>query len=226
MKITKEQYDALPDSVKALFKADGDEYSQITHPDPSDELKRAKDREVEARKAADAKANDLQTQLDKINGDKARKAGDIETLEKSWQSKLDAQKAEYEASLTKANEFIQKTLVDSVAASMASEISTSPAVMLPHIKSRLTADLDGDTPITKVLDASGNASALNLDDLKKEFVANKDFASIIVGSKASGSVTADGQKGNRVDTSDVNLAKMKPGELLEHMRAVKEQTQE
>ena len=223
MKLTQEQYDALPESVKPLFKKEGDEYVQITPADPSDELKRAKDREVEARKAADAKAKELQAELDKINGDKARKAGDIETLEKSWQGKLDTLKAEYEGRLAKSNEFIQKTLIDSVANSVAAEISTSPAVMIPHIKARLSADLEGDTPSTRVLDASGNVSAFTIDDLKKEFVENKDFASIIRGSKASGARGADDKNsGVRDIPADKKLVDYTPKEMAAHVAAKKE----
>ena len=78
---------------------------------------------------------------------------------------------------------------------MAAEISTSPSLLLPHIKARLQADLDGDAPATKVLDRDGKPSAMTVADLSKEFVDNKDFAAIIRATKASGGgATNDGQR--------------------------------
>lgn len=227
MKLTKEQYDALPDGVKAMFEAEGDGYRQKAVSDPSDELKRAKDREVQARKDAEANANALQKKLDELDTNDARKRGDIDTLEKSWNDKYTTLTDEFNSKIAKKDAFIQDTLVNSVASTLAGKISTSPALILPHIKARLAADLDGDNPATKVLDANGAISAFTLDDLEKEFVANKDFASIIVGSKATGARDTDKSKSvPRGDTTDQNLASMKPTELLEHMRAKKEANQE
>ena len=39
---------------------------------------------------------------------------------------------------------------------------------------------------TRILDKDGNPTAQTFDDLEKEFLANKDFAPILVGSKGSG----------------------------------------
>lgn len=228
MKLTKEQYDALPDSVKALFQADGDGYTK--KPDEGGEdigaLKRGKDREVQARKDAEAQAAKLQADLDKLTDNDARKRGDIETLEKSWQSKIDGMEATHQEKLAKKDAFIKNALVTNVAQSIASEIAPeNVSLILPHITARLTADLDGDSPVTKVVDATGSLSALSVDDLKKEFVDNKDFASIIVGSKASGS-GASADKSKRVGSAapeGKKLVELSPTELAAHISATKEQ---
>jgi hypothetical protein len=200
MKLTKEQYDTLPDSVKVLFKAEGDGYVQVAAPDPSDELKRAKDREKERAKAAEQKNRELEDRIAELETGKARKDGDIEALEKSWQQKLDTQKTEFEGKLAKKDGFLKDNLITSKAQALAAELSPNHAsLLLPHITPRLTADLDGDNPTTKVLDATGQLSALTLDDLKKEFLANDDFKSIVVGSKATGGRTDEKPQFSRAD---------------------------
>ena len=190
-KIDKKAFDELDEAIKKLYsEKDGSYVLAIEGDDDAGELKRAKDREVQARKDAEKKAKELQEQLDEATGNDARKRGDIETLEKSWKEKFDKREKELLDKLSGKETYIRSTLVDNVATQLAAKISTTPNLMLPHIKARLAADFDGDTPVTRILDKDGKVSALSLEDLEKEFVANKDFSAIIVGSKASGSGTS------------------------------------
>lgn len=229
-KISKAAYDKLSDELKAEYKLDGEEYVlDIDGDGDTGALKRAKDREAQLRRDAEKRAREAEEKLEALEGDDARKRGDIETLEKSWQKKNDDQKADYEGKLTKKDAFIRNTLVDSVAKDIARKISTSPSLIMPHIKARLAADLDGDTPSTKVLDANGQPSAMTIEELSQEFVANKDFSAIIIGSKASGSGTSkDGQnKSSRVgatgeDGKPVQLNSLSPKDLAEQIKASKE----
>src|SRR5690606_4049932 len=133
---------------------------------------------------------DLKNRLKKLEDDAAdadendaKKKGDIEKLEKTWRDKNEAITKEANEQLAKKDEYIKKTLLESAAKDVAA-IATSPSILMPHVKSRLTVDFDGDEPKIKVLDKEGKASSASLDDLKKEFVANKEFSSIIVASKA------------------------------------------
>ena len=203
-KIDKATYDKLTDAVKAEYKAEGMDYVLDIegYEDPA-ELKRAKDREAQGHKDEKARADKLEADLAAErakNGDddesKARKAGDIATLEKSWQSKVDTAKAEGKAKEDKLRAALQKRLVDGTAESIAKSISTTPNVLLPHIKARLVADFDGDEPVTRVLGVDGKVSALTLDELQKEFVANADFSAIITASNASGGGANGGKQGS------------------------------
>lgn len=231
-KITKDEFDALNESFKAEYKKASDGwdgyYLDVDGDDDNSALKRAKDREAQLRKDAEKKASELQERLDSLEGDDARKKGDIATLEKSWQSKIDAQKTEYETKLSKLNSHVTKSLVDSVAATIASKISNAPALILPHIKARLTADFEGDEPKTRILDKEGRPSALTVQELEKEFVENKDFSAIIIASKASGGAGKSSQQksfggagagGNQDQMPD--LAKLKPSEMVAYLKAVK-----
>lgn len=228
-KLTKAEYDKLSDTLKSEYVEDGDGFRlDIDGDEDAGALKRAKDREAQLRKDAEAKLREAQEELDRINGDDARKKGDIQTLEKSWQSKLDKQKEEYEGRLGKLTTHTTRSLVDNVATALAAKISNAPAILLPHIKARLQADFEGDSPVTRVLDKEGKPSAMTLDELQAEFVANKDFSAIITASKASGGAgkPSNNNVGGAANSSDkpADLASMKPAQLVEFIKASKANT--
>lgn len=225
-KLSKAEYEKLSDAIKAEYIEDGDGFRlDIDGDEDTGALKRAKDREAQLRRDAEAKLREAQEELDRINGDDARKKGDIATLEKSWQKKLDDQKAEYEGRVGKLTAHTTKTLVDNVATQIATKISNAPALLLPHIKSRLQADFEGDSPVTRVLDKDGKPSAMTVEELAAEFVANKDFSAIITASKASGGAgkPSNNSGGGAPNNSDkpADLASMNPAQLAEHIKASK-----
>lgn len=229
-KIDKAAFDKLSKDLQAEYvEKDGEYVLDLDggNDDDNGALRRAKDRAVQERKDAEKRAKEAETKLAELDDNDARKSGDIEKLEKSWKDKLEAQKAESDKAIADKDTFISTTLVDSVANAMAAKISTSPALILPHIKARLQADLTGDTPATKYLDASGNATTA--EALEKEFVDNKDFASIIVASKAKGGGAPDkGQQrlgGASQQTDDgkpVSLASLSGKDLAAEIAARKE----
>jgi hypothetical protein len=193
-KITKAEHAALNPLLQAEYKAEGEDFilDASGYEDPG-ELKRALDREKQAKKDAEAEALRLKTELATITNTDARRAGDIATLEKSWQGKLDAEKADAAMKLAQKDKFINETLVDSVALAVSTELAAENAiVLLPHVKQRLAAELTGEKPLTRVLDKDGKPSALSVDDLKKEFAGDKRFASVVIASRASGGGAAGG----------------------------------
>jgi hypothetical protein len=225
-KLTKAEYEKLSEHIKAEYIEDGDGFRlDIDGDEDTGALKRAKDREAQLRRDAEAKLREAQEELDRINGDDARKKGDIATLEKSWQKKLDDTKAEYEGKLGKLTSHTKTQLVDNVAQQIASKISNAPALLLPHIKARLAADFEGDAPVTRILDKEGKVSAMTVEELSAEFVANKDFSAIITASKASGGAgrSSNQNGGGAPNQSDkpADLASMNPAQLAEHIKASK-----
>ena len=225
-KLTKAEYEKLSEHIKAEYIEDGDGFRlDIDGDEDTGALKRAKDREAQLRRDAEAKLREAQEELDRINGDDARKKGDIATLEKSWQKKLEDQKSEYEGKVSKLTAHTTKTLVDNVATQIASKISNAPALLLPHIKARLQADFEGDAPVTRILDKDGKVSAMTVEELSAEFVANKDFSAIITASKASGGAgrSSNQNGGGAANQSDkpADLASMNPAQLAEHIKASK-----
>ena len=169
-----------------------------------DEQIAAKQREIEEKARKDAE-------------EAARKAGDVESLEKSWSEKLNKTALEKDQAIERLNGQLHNLLVDNVASSIANEIALqgSANVLLPHIRARLTvAEVDG-KPTTRVLGADGKPSALSVDELKQEFATNEAFAPIIAGSKASGG-GAGGANGGRAAPSG-NRSKMSTVEKAEYI---------
>lgn len=227
IKLSKEEFEKLGDSIKAEYITDGDGYKlDVLGLEDTGPLKRAHERVKAEKEELSTKLADAESQIAKLGDPK--KIQDIQTLEKSYNKKLEDQKAEYEGKLNKSQTFIKNTLVDSKAESLANQLAGKNAkLILPHIKARLVADLDNDEPVTRVLDAKGQVSAHSLDDLAKEFVANKDFSAIIVGSKASGgagnpSPSSKFGGGANPNPEQTDLSKMNASQLAAHISAKKE----
>ncbi len=193
--ITKEEHAKLSAELQKEYIADGDGFKIDVEGGFEDAaaLKRAKDHEKEQRKAAELKSKELQDQITTLTEERdgllkgAIPKADVEKLENSYKGKLAAREKELNTQIETANASLQTLLVDNVAQSLASELSTAPAVIMPHIKSRLRAEKNTEGKFeTKIVDTDGKPSALSIDDLKKEFIANTAFAPILTGSKGSG----------------------------------------
>lgn len=214
-RLTKEQFEALNDEQKKEYVADGEGFKlnleDIADPEDNSALKRAKDREKQRADEAEAERKKLQDKLDAVSNDDARKRGDIEALEKSWKQKETDAKAAGDAAVNAFKGKMEKLLVNDVAMQIAVELTKTVKLILPHIKARLKAEFDGEDAITRVLDADGKPSALSIEDLKKEFRANPDFADIIIGSKASGS----GARGGNGGGASKKLSEMNDADRIE-----------
>lgn len=195
MKITKEQYDALSAEQKKLFKAEGDGYTMVGDTEIAAEARRARDREKTRADELATQLQEIKDQLEELQGNDARKNKDIGAIEKSWQDKLTALKTTSDKTTAQLKQQIEKLLIDSSVESIANEIFTKPKRDARLIRERLKVEYDGETPIVRILDKEGKASALTLADLKKETVDNPEFADILVGSKATGSGGTGGENG-------------------------------
>lgn len=229
-KISKEEYEKLSDAFKSEYvEKDGEFVLDIEGDIDTGALSRAKSRETQLRREAEENARKLQEKLDEYETNDARKKGDVETLEKAWKNEKETLTADYTKKLTDKDAFIKTTLLNAEALAIANRISTSPSVMLPHIKSRLTVDFDGEQPSVKVLDAKGNVSLASIEDLSKEFVANEDFSAILVGNKASGGRAPENNQSRRVsamgdDGKPVMLSTMNPKDLASHIKSSKQES--
>jgi len=195
--LTKEEFDALDDSAKALYGEKGEGYQLAVDGAPdvdglqrkNEELLKEKAKWREEREKADKLAKEKEAEAQKLADEQARKKGDLETLEKSWEAKMSSREKELLAQIEERDSKLHTLLVDNVAQSLATKLAgDSAAIITPHIKSRLVVE-DGKT---RVVDADGNPSAATLDELEKEFRNNKLFAPIVIGSKASGTRGAGG----------------------------------
>lgn len=175
--------------------------------DPA-ELRRAHEREKTERKAAqkalkeiqDAQtAKDEEARLAKL--ELAKKSGDVDSLNKSWQEKYDsalaAKDAEYKPALTSMEQDLTREMVDRHATSIAASLALpgSEEVLFPHIRGRLRIETRDGKRVTVVVDKEGKASAATMEDLKKEIMADKRFAPLLVGSRANGGGSGGGGGG-------------------------------
>lgn len=228
-KITKAEYDALTDVRKELYTASGDNFILDAEPDDDvSELLRARDREKADAAEAKRLLAELQAEKDERlrlerDGllDDATKSKDIDKLQKIWTEERDQREAAHTAKLTQREKQLQKLLVDDRAEAISKELSPNAwEVLLPHIKMRLAADLDSDSPAVKVLTIDGQPSTLNVEELKKEFLSKPAFASILGGVNSSGSgATGNGGGGASKKPSEyteaerVELYRTNPGEF-------------
>jgi len=223
-KLSKEEYDKLPDILKSEYQEKDGSYVVLL--DGDDELRRAKDHEVNAHKETRDKLRELQTQLDSIKDNKSRENGDVKALEESWKNKLN----EVETSLKNENASLKNmlttTMRDSVLTELASKLVKPEASRLfkRSLEDRIQVDLSGDKPEVRILDANGKPSAMNFNDFEKEIVASSEYSSIIVASKASGGAGVKAGSGASSQTGEKpNLAKMTPNELAAHFKSIKEE---
>ena len=156
----------------------------------ADELLGETKREREKRKAAEERLLEIEAERQKAMDDNARAKGDVESLEKSYIEKMNKQDTDYSGKLSTLEKQIYDLTVGQAATNLANELSIkgSAIAMLPHIQNRLTLEQTetGEQRI-RVLDASGNKTAMTLEDLKQEFRANEAFKPLIAANGASGS---------------------------------------
>lgn len=205
LKSILESLDGLSDDIKKEYtEKDGKFYLDIEgldeHPGVG-ALKRAKDHEKSLRQKAETKVTELEGSLlakdTEIEGLRtgAVPKDDVNALKQSYETKLTAKETEFNERYGKLNGLVEKHMLDGKALELATEISTVPALLVPHIRGRLKLEeVDGQLSIS-VLDPTGKPSAASLDDLRKELLSNKNFAPILIGSKASGGGANGGSGG-------------------------------
>lgn len=197
-----ESLDDLDEALHKYYekKADGKYHLKLEN-DDAEPLRRARDHEKEQRQEAERKLKeeqdknkDLEEKLKKNRPSSGN--ADLDALERSWQEKLDAQKAEQDATIAELRTGLSKQTVESVATEMAAELAGENAfLLLPHIKSRLRPELKEGVPSVRVLSESGEPSAMTVEELQKEFFTSDRFKSIVVTNNASGGGARGGSGG-------------------------------
>lgn len=187
-KIDKAAYDALSDEQKAMYKESGDGFQLVIEGLPDVSGLEAKVNELLGEKKTEKAKREAAEEAARVAAEeKARKEGDVVAIENSWKQKLAEAEQTYKGQIENLNGSLQTLLVDNVAQSLATQLGGEAApVLIPHIKSRLTVEVQDGKPVTRVLDAQGKPSAATIDELGKEFAGNKVFSGVIIGSKASG----------------------------------------
>lgn len=202
LKFQIDTLEGLEDSVKEMYKeVDGKFQLAIDGLPDVGGLKKKVDELLNEKKTAAQKAKEAEAAAEAAKLEAAKKSGDIEAINKSWEQKLINETGTLKGDVDKYKKMIYENTVGAEAAKLAAKIALpgSADVLIPHIKSRLKADIDGDSPKLMVLDLQGNNSAFSLDDLEKEFRADTRFAPIVRGTDGGGADyrPGDGKGGSK-----------------------------
>lgn len=202
-------YDGLADNLKSEYVKTGDKFT-LQHDEPAGELKRGKDRIAGELTEAKATITTLETKLSAVPS--------IDVVKAAAKAELTAEFEPIKATLATRESQISTLLVEGTAKQLALSIggTKNADALLPHVTSRLSAKLDGDTPAVVVM-KDGKPSELKVSDLETELRADARLSSLVIASQASGgagrpitkSNTPAGGAGNVA-----NLATMKPADLV------------
>jgi hypothetical protein len=195
-KIGPSVYEALSADVKKEYKKVGDDYQlDIEGYEDPVALRNARDHEKEAARIAKAEAADAKRRADKAEKD----VKDLTDAGKSVDEAVKAKETEMQAKYDKDT----KDLTDKLGAlttatitnhkraaaeALANKISVSPELLAPRLMDRMDVEIDPatNTPKLHILGTDGQRSAHTLADLEKETLANKAYAPILRGTKATG----------------------------------------
>jgi hypothetical protein len=188
--IDKAAFDALPDVLKAEYKATGDNYT-LQHDEDVGALKRAKDREKER---ADGLAVELSTEKNAHANTRKDATKEGTPLQIAEAAKLKALE-EVKPKLERADRLetrLKTSALNQTASELAAKIGgdKNKVALLPHIEKRLDVSLDDNDEVKLVIKgADGKPTALKIDDLEKEVRGDKNLASLVVVSAANGGVS-------------------------------------
>ena len=206
LKLTQEEFDQLDESKQSLYGQSDDGYSlQVDGMEDTGALKRAKDHEKEQRKAAESRMKELEDQLAELkskaeqdNHNNLKEKGDYEALEKSFNDRLEKEKArieqEFKAQLDPTVEQLgllkaqnEKLMIDDVATRLAHEIavdSDSAPILKRIIRDELSIEQLESGEFKTVIKSD---PAKPLDEFKSEMVSDRQYSRLVKGSQATGS---------------------------------------
>jgi chromosome segregation ATPase len=216
LKYELDTIDDLDESVKSFYEKDEESGKyRLSLEDGPEDKSRELTKLQESIAALEAKNQEILSERAKAKKkaeeaarEAARKAGDVESLEKSWQEKLNAVSSEKDETIKSYEKTIYDLTVKTAASQLASKLALqgSADVLLPHIERRLQVENKEGKALIRVLDEKGNLSANSLADLEKEILSTKAFAPILQGPKSSG--TGVQTEGRKTSTSGMKRSEM------------------
>lgn len=150
---------------------------------------KAKVEELLAEKKAEAKKRQEAEEAAKRAAEEhARKTGDVDALQKSWEEKYTKALTDKDQTVLSLQAQIQKLTVGATAASLAGELAVqgSSGVLERLIAPRLSMEIRDGKPTVVVLDSEGRPSAMTVAEYKAEITNDPALAPLIAGSRATG----------------------------------------
>lgn len=226
-KLTKDEFDKLSEDLQGEYvERDGEYFLAIEGDEDPDALRRARDREKEEAKKLRKENKEMKAKLEEIDTNDDRKKGDIDKIDSAWKSKLEKLELERKTEREKYQSNISQSLINQTADKMAAEISTSPDVLSLHIAQRLRVEFDDDGEPSLIVLGNDGKPGNTLEGLKKEFLANKSFAGIMLASKGKGGSASNvpaspsGSASGKSSTFDGELSDRRNlGALMERVKS-------
>lgn len=187
-------YALLNDAVKSEYKQVGEEYHLDVEGEDFSHVVQKKGIAEQHRRAAEQRVEELENTLNEMRRGNIPK-GDVEALEASHNARYaarDKAATEREGVLMGA---IEASMREGRALAIAKDISNAPDLLAPVLQNRMkVVEKDGRFEL-QVIDKLGVAGVMSLDDLVTEVKADARYASVIIGSKASGGAGGAGGGG-------------------------------
>lgn len=200
LKYEVDSLDGVEENLQALYSEVDGKYRLSVEDLPKGEdvsgLKSALEKERQARREAKERAEKAEQAAQDAAAEKARKDGDVEALEKSWQKKLDEIQNKAKEEADNYLGILKNNTVHATAIELATQLAVpgSAKALLPALEGRLSMEFRDGKAVPVVLDADGKPSALTVQELAKEVASDPAYAPIIAATKASGGGAA-GAKG-------------------------------
>lgn len=207
LKVEADKLDDIPEAARSFYEEkDGKFRLKVDGMPDVEGLKKSRDDVLAELKSFKAKAREAEESAAKAAQDALEKSGNVDALRKSYEDKLAKREAELAGKISQYEANINGLTVGQTATSLAAALAIpgSADVLLPHIRQRLSVEYRDGQPVTVVLDASGKPSAMTVEELKAEFLANTAFAPIIAGSRASGGGASGGGRSGGATAKSVS----------------------
>lgn len=219
MKLTKEQFEALPAGLQAMYVADGDGYKPtfITQEQLNETVTGLKNNNsalLAENKGFKDKLSAAELAQQEALEKAQRAAGDFAPIEQGYKDKIAALETSNADALKAANATISDLTVGAAQQAAAVAIFGKDAKLFSHhLNGRLTMEMVDGKPQVRVM-KDGQPSAMTQDDLVKEYRENKEFSRFI-DSPASGGTTPGGSPAP-VGTGAINTG----NSMLERARQI------
>ena len=178
----------------------------------------------EKQQAADKYRRQQEKEAQKAMEEAARKSGDVEALEKSWNEKYSSLESSNNETISSLNKIINDVTVKATAQSLASSIAIdehAAKILSRFIEQDLSMEIVNGEAVVKVLQ-NGKPSALTIDDLKLKISEDPMFAREVKGSAASGAGPAGNSSGGGSGSNKMKRDQFESMNPVEKQRFFKE----
>jgi alanyl-tRNA synthetase len=217
LKYTVDNLEAIDEAARSFYKETSNGYVLDVDvelkgdSDEAEKLKLHNQKVLEEKKKAQEALRALRDEIEQEKEARSKQSGDFESLLKSSEEK----RAKLESSLSelkqKTAEAARMSEVNKFAAKLCD--GTNQQLLTPFASKRISINDDG---ATVVLDKSGNATVMTLDDLADEIRSDEMFKPIIRGTKASGGGASGGLKGAVSDNMSAKISKNPMGAAMDY----------